>query len=79
MGTLSPVFMFIFWFKIRIKTSNDSSRVEFELPMLEVGVRVPVIAINHNLIFAFFLVFYQPAYQTFFFDHSQHFLPRLDS
>ena len=23
---------------------NDSSRVEFELPMLEVGVRVPVIA-----------------------------------
>ena len=25
-------------------SSDDSSRVEFELPMLEVGVRVPVVA-----------------------------------
>ena len=27
-----------------LRPRNDSSRVEFELPMLEVGVRVPVIA-----------------------------------
>ena len=42
---------------------NDSSRVEFELPMLEVGVRVPVIASmiicigSYVFFFSFFLFF----------------------